>query len=38
VPTFLLASLALVAFAAAAAALPAWRALRIDPQECLRSV
>jgi predicted permease len=36
-PMVLACGLALVALAAAAAALPAWRAASIDPQECLRS-
>jgi predicted permease len=36
-PMVLACGLALAAVAAAAAALPAWRAASIDPQECLRS-
>jgi len=35
--TVLAAGLALLGVAVAAAALPAWRATSIDPQECLRS-
>ena len=37
VPMLLACGLTLIALAAAAAALPAWRAASIDPQECLRS-
>ena len=37
VPMVLACSLTLIALAVAAAALPAWRATSIDPQECLRS-